>query len=571
MEIPAYGGPKVTPSPLPSARVQDTAPAAAFGVPANVDLSGVAQVAAQIANEAKARADQVAVSAADAQLVRAKTAALWDPKQGAMNARGKNAIPASDAATEGFHQAADAIGSGLANDRQKEAFRERVAMHGADLGAALQQHVSTQLRQYDDDTTQGHVDALAEAANASYQDDHTVQSSIDSTRALLIDYFRRNGHGDGAGVDDFAQAQIANKVSSIRAGVFEQLSNDGQDLAAAKYFTDHRGEFVGRDLVTAERVADAGSTRAAGMQAATDIIQTNTTLAGAMKAVDAISDIKVHDDAQERVVRHFQIEAAAREQEKQAAYDQARAIVTDTGDFDQIPLSTVKLLSDPQVAGLKRSATDIAFPKRRTDENTKSYLYNLSALPGSRGHFLEMDLSLYEGKLSTADYDAIVKYQRDQRVGDLKTADARAHAEVVHDERTAESDTKKAGTAAASEHRAALNKAWTAYDKAKKAYDADVADAATMRQPVRTPRPVPPSEPRPGMDSTGKVIPLPSKTPAVVPGAPIRRPMVGPPIGPPGAAKKPPTTSLVPQSWIDHAASAPDYAAYLAHMGVDVG
>lgn len=534
-----YGDQRVAPSPLPGARVADTAPEAAFGVPSNVDLSGLASSVTEMANQAKARADQVAVSAADAQLVRAKTAALWDPQQGAMNARGKDAIPASDAAQQGFRTVADGIVQGLANDQQKRAVQDRVNMHYSDLWAALEQHVGTQLKQYDDETTQGHVDALAEAANASYLDDHTVQSSIDNTRAVLTDYFRRNGHGAGDGVDDYAQAQIANRVSSIRSGVFGQLSNDGQDLAAAKYFTDHRDEFTGRDLVTAEHVADAGSTRAAGMQAASDILQTNATLAAAMTAVAKIAEPKVQDDAARRVRQAFADQQSDLTQQRAQAFQQASAIVESTkGDEDQIPLSIRTLLSPEENASLSSRADHLRNPKRETDPDTFSNLMNMAGMPQSRPAFLKLNLLPYRDQLSDQDYNKLVNLQLSGNVAEINKDDTRAHSDALHDRSLAEAAAKKAAADAVTANKAA----WKKYDTDLQVYNLFHAPGA--------PPPKKPLAARPGT------------TPA--PGAPITVPPGAPP-------KKPPTTSMVPQSWLDHAQNTPDYADYLTHMGVAVG
>ena len=264
VSIPVYGNPRVATQALPGAKIANTAPEAAFGVPAAVDLGGVGKMVSAIAQEGFQHANQVAVSDADAQAVRRKTFRSWDPQSGAMNARGKDAIPAADAAQAGFQSDLDQIEQGLANDQQKEAFRRRRDMHLADLGNQLDQHVGNQVRQYDNDTTNGHLDALTKAAVASYGDERSVQQSVDDTRHLMTDYWRRNGHGEGNGVDDFAQQRIDDRISSMRAAVLGQFANaisrdpsPENNSALVGYFIAHKGDLNADDTEKWQGIADA--------------------------------------------------------------------------------------------------------------------------------------------------------------------------------------------------------------------------------------------------------------------------------------------------------------------------
>lgn len=251
--IPVTSAQRVAPSGTPAIRATpDT-----FGVPRPVDLSGIEEQVGQEIHEA----NQIAVSDADAQIVRAKTSRLWDPRTGAMQARGKDAIPAREQAEQGFQDDAQKIEASLTNDVQKAAFRTRVSQHYADLGGQLGQHVATQIKRYDTQQTYGHVDALAASALASYQDERSVQASINDTRATLTDFWRRNGHGEGDGVDQFAQQHITDRISAVRFAVLGQIADAGNDQATAAYVAQHLPEFTGKDLVTARKVAAAATTQ----------------------------------------------------------------------------------------------------------------------------------------------------------------------------------------------------------------------------------------------------------------------------------------------------------------------
>lgn len=457
---------QVATAPLSNARESADAPAAAFEPPAPTDLSGAAQFQTRQAIDDRNSFDQIAISDADAKLVRAKTARLWDPQTGAMNARGKEAIPAGDQAQAGFQDDAAAIEAGLATDRQKEAFRQRANMHYADLGGQLGQHVATQLKQFDFDTTEGHVGALTDAAVKSYRDEPSVQGAIDNVRAVETDYWRRNGHADGAGVDDFAKQHIADRVSAIRAAVFEQYSNAGDDQSASAYFEAHKADFTGRDYLQVEKVADAGSTRAKGQRAAFDIVHAAPTLSAAMAEVEKITDPRVQDDAARRVRQHYADIASDLSQQRQQAFEQASAIVEKSGgNMDKVPLSLRSQLSPEQNIALTHRAEQLTHPKEYGDSESYFHLLNLASLSAeSRQQFAQENILSYTN-LSPAQRTHLLTLQREQS---------------LHDERAGDSEDRQRNQEAENEQRRQDHIAEDALRKAGKPDEADSLHAANV-------------------------------------------------------------------------------------------
>lgn len=512
-QIPSF--PSVQQQGISGARLDPSAPSAAFAgnVNKSVDLSGAISQVSALEAEARQRYNQVAVSAADAEAIRSHTAHLWDPHSGAMNARGKDAIPAADAATDSFRKSLDDIEGTLSNDTQREAFRRRADMHMADLGGQLGQHVATQIKQYDIDVTNGHISDLTDAAEKAYTNPEIVQHSIDGIRAVLTDHYRANGHGEGAGVDQFAQQDIKDRISMVRSAVFHQLSATGQDLAAAAYLNQHRADFTGKDLLNDEKIADMGSTRATSIQHAKRILSTATTLTEAMAEVEKIEEPKIQDATAIRVRKHFDDQAADITHQRQQAFQAASAIVEKSGgNFDKVPLSIRVLLTPEENGALANRAHQITHPKRDTDPDVYHNLMNMAGLPGTRQQFLSTDLLKYRDALSETDYKKLLNLQTSGNITEGNAAAAKARADA----------------------------------RAKAKADAKAAQTKKAEDFVK-------SLMKPG-----------------VPGAPIKPPKNDTP----GTVdlSKPKTTSLVPQSWIDHAnENAPDYADYLDHMGIDLG
>jgi hypothetical protein len=317
----------VSPGPLPRVRIPQGAPIEAFGggiasQAGSPDLSGalgaldhIAAEQQRIRQEEKARADQVAVTDAIAQRSQHSTYLLHDPDKGALNQFGKNAFGLPEEVRGNYDAVNNVIRNSLANDDQKAAFDRYAANDWSNVNLQLQRHVAAQRQKYDSETSASLVTAKRQEALASFDDPFTVESSIDYQTAALRDHGKRNGLPD-----EMIAQQVSDAKSATRYGVMQQMFDTGNDLAAVKYFNDHKEDFTGAQLVNGEKQVAIGSLIGESQRHADAIVKTAPSLSDALKATEAIDDPRVRDATETRVRRHFADAAADERQDRDRAF-----------------------------------------------------------------------------------------------------------------------------------------------------------------------------------------------------------------------------------------------------------
>jgi hypothetical protein len=308
------------------------------------------------------------------------------------------------------------------------------------------------------------------------------------------------------------------------------MLNNDQDLRASDYFNAHREDFVGTDLLQAEKLTEAGSIRAASQAAADGIVTHTQSLTDAVKEAHAIQDPRVRDATEQRVRRHFEDQAADQRQERQQAFQQASEILEKTHSFEKIPLAMRIKMSPEENGALQRREDQIRHPKTRTEWDTYNSLMNLAGISDvSREQFMETDLSKYRGQLADPEFKQLLGMQRSLREKTLS------------------------GQSAESKRQAGI-----ADKAAQKAAERENARKMLEGMGIKLPPSVPGA-------------PLPTKPAAPAPaGNPVGNVDLRDPKSPTVASPAAPNGAKVPQAWLDHAARDPNYKAYLQHMGIKV-
>lgn len=297
--------PRVNPAPLPGARVGGAAPLSAFGGGAgnvttglNAGLSAVRDTATRIAREEKVRADQIAITAAGAELTAATTASLYGPN-GALSRMGKDAFDTPETTREQFFGQIGQIRTKLTGE-QADAFDQMVANQWGDVDRQLQRHVASQRQAYDGNQTDAAVSALQDQAVKGFADAEVVTASIEGIKANTTAYGARNGWSP-----EQVQTTVAKQVSAAHVGVLSQMLNAEQDVTAKTYFDAHRDEIAGADQAKVEKALQAGSTQGEAHRALKRILAGDATATAALAQAEAIDDPKVREETIQLVTGHF--------------------------------------------------------------------------------------------------------------------------------------------------------------------------------------------------------------------------------------------------------------------------
>lgn len=539
--IPTSNGRVVAPAQAPQLR----APVQSFGGGATarpVDLSSTANLAADIYQQERKQADQIAVMAAAAKLSSLETDTLWNPQTGALNTKGKDAFGVPERVAETWQKGVDDIEGTLTTDEQKLRFRQAAQSHGAAIHEQVTSHVAAQRTQYANEVTTSYVENELNAAIASFQDPKRVDESIANQVAAITDQARRAGKSP-----EWIAEHTQKVTSQTRYNVLRQYLDTGSDLTALSYFEKHKSELVGADLQNAEKLTEAGSVRAASQREADRIVQTTGTLEAALTATDAIVDPRTRDETDTRIRRHYADVAANAQAKRQEAFQQASAIVEKSGgNYDTVPLSLRMQLHPSDNATLQHRADQIRHPKEEGDSESYFHLLNLAGLSDeSKQQFLSENLLSYPG-LSTAQRTKLLNLQRTVRnqdaTGDRRDETHAAQAEALRFQR--ENELLKIGDPASKD-----------YIADKKARDEEVGRIKRHFNQLQAAHGAPsPTAPAP-------VIASPAAKGSVG-DVDLRQPLAG-------VLTEVPTIHPTPQM-LEGAGRNPKYAAYLRSMGVDL-
>lgn len=413
LSVPRREGGLVRSEPLPIVH-----PGAAFQPAPPVNLDPLTKAIGELFAEKQDQADQTAVIDADTKLAAAQDNLLYNPQTGALNRRGKDALQGQLDAEDAWKRSRSDIENGL-NDRQKLAFQRAAAVREDGFRRSLMQHVSSELYADGRATTAANLDQEFSLITKNFQDPVRVQAGIDHQRAVIMLDARQTGESN-----EVTQARIAAATSRSRAAVVELHLANGNDLAAQKYFDDHRADLTTGDVLRLEPQLELGSVRGESQRQADAILGATQTMDSAMKRAALLTDPRVRQATEERIRQGYQDRAAEARADSAAAFREARGILERTGDIHSIPPALILRLSPDDNSSLQHRQDQIRNPKRVTNPDLYFSLINSASLsPATRQQFQQMDLSQYRDQLSEADYQRLLSIQRSGRDRTQSAAD----------------------------------------------------------------------------------------------------------------------------------------------------
>jgi hypothetical protein len=392
-------------SPLPHPRVGN-----AFEPPQPIDISPVTRLVSRIVEEEQAKADTTALIGADGQLASLHNSLLYDPENGALAKRGFDAGPASKSAMEAWQKGVSDI-SGTLSPNQQIAFQRVAAQRTQDLDNTLARHAATEIDRGKEDTTNANLSAERTATLQAYGDPKRVQAGIDHQKMVIA----LDGASRGQSPEVINQ-RIQDEVSKIHSGVIHLLLADDRDIDATKYFEAHAKELDPQALLQAKDSLDLGSLRGESQRRSDSIVSSTATLGGALQEAAKITDPKLREATEGRIRRHFEDVEASIRYDRDQAYEQASAILEQTGDLHRIPPDIYNRLNAAQHRELEHRLSMKRSPERATNWDTYARLLNMAGLNDStRQEFEQLDLRKYRGQLSDQHYEHLLTLQLGER------------------------------------------------------------------------------------------------------------------------------------------------------------
>jgi hypothetical protein len=256
--IPRYDEPQVLTKPIPGAQAAAVASPEAFGGGKSADAlgdatKGLAKTVGDVYQEEKLKADDVATQEAYAKTVQLRNKIMYDPQNGAMTKRGKDAFGVVDTYVPQFDKGAEEIEKSLSNEEQKAMYRKLLLQQKTDLNDSLQKHTFTESMKYDEDTAKAGVETQRDDAVLNYQTPGRVEQSLKMQEALI----RSRGERTGAPADA-VDLMVADARSKTHTSVIQRmLANDQVDEAKKYYDANKPGIGAGEVTAVEKSLEDA--------------------------------------------------------------------------------------------------------------------------------------------------------------------------------------------------------------------------------------------------------------------------------------------------------------------------
>lgn len=387
----------------------------------------------EIQQQARDRADSVAVLEAERRISEWENKRLYDPQVGALNVRGKAAMSLPDELANEYATLTSEIEAGLGSDRQRQAFARVRQSRGMGLDLTIQRHVFGEMNRYEGEELKATVENAQSAAIANALDPKRVGEELDRAIGAIKTHAPRLGLGPEA-----IGKQVAAVTSSTHIGVIERLLSNENEPAAKAYFEETRGQINGEAIAKIEKAIEEGGLRGQSQEKADEIISAGGTLTEQREKVRAIENPKLRDAVQTRVEHDAAIrEREERERDEATLTTAYNAVEKAGGDYFAIPSTVRASLPGPARNALRSYAEHIArgVPVK-TDLPTYYDLMKTAA--ENPEAFIKTNLLNYRGKLDEVEFKQLAGLQLQFRNGERSAADKdlatfRTNQQIVDD------------------------------------------------------------------------------------------------------------------------------------------
>lgn len=263
-QVRSYGARQVSTRPLPSGR-QTVAPTPeSFGAGFGRTLSQVGAAVADVAEQERRRADDVANDKTRRAFNDLDQQLLYSQDKGLLKMQGLAAQEQFSGSLELWDQQADMIAGTLKSDAQRQFFENLKGERRASFVKQGNDHAYEQLRVYDNEETEQSIGSSINAAIAGSQTpdaDRLVASHLADAEGAIERYSARYGRGP-----EFTQAQIAKTRSQVYAGVVEQQLAVGNDRLASQWYAAHKDDILGSQRAGLEAKLELASNEGVGLR-----------------------------------------------------------------------------------------------------------------------------------------------------------------------------------------------------------------------------------------------------------------------------------------------------------------
>lgn len=366
------------------------------------------------------KANDLALTEADARLSNLETDTLYDPATGAMSKRGKQSFDLQNTAMEDFDAKAAEIEEGLSNDYQRASYQRMLAKRRAYVDRQINRHVTNETKTYDDNVTKSYVANEMNAAIENAHDPDRVAMSLDRQRGAI------QAHADRNGMDqETTQRLMEESVSKTHKAVFSKIINSGGVTAAQEYYKQYKDDITGKDRVAIDKALKEGIVSRDSQEASDKIFAKHSdNMKTALEKAREIKDPEKRDETVRRVKSRFADLKIAEEAANREAFNSAYEVLeANGGNVDAIPRSLWAEMDPGKKEKLKKIGRNFKYGTDETDWNTFYNLKMMGENPMTRNKFKRLNLTEYFHKLSDSEKKTLINLQSEAKAGNENNLD----------------------------------------------------------------------------------------------------------------------------------------------------
>jgi hypothetical protein len=293
---------------------------------------------------------------------------IYDPENGAINRRGKDALSISRDLSSSYDKFLQEREKGLANEEQRLSFRQ--------MAEARRDHVN----RWALDHTASQAKALESAEFKAGLESSKERASVDPRNVGLETAFIRQqvqiqGEREGWGAEQMKQALQAEE-SDLYGRVVNGMLAKGNDMGAKSFFEKIKPRMDPDMASKLEADLLEGSTRGESQRIVDKLVNDYSDLGAAREAVREIKDPKLRDAVDDRLKMEFGLRANEDNARRDKNFMDAYSIVEQSKKADNIPPALYNQLTPSQrtsIRALEKQVNQVG-PQKQDDKVYLEYL-----------------------------------------------------------------------------------------------------------------------------------------------------------------------------------------------------
>jgi hypothetical protein len=374
----------------------------------------------QVAEEVERRNDEQAVFEARRKLNDWERQKIFDPENGAVAKRGKDAFDLPKQLTEDFDKTASQISAGLGSNRQRQIFREMAEQRRNQVTSWADGHALKQRDVYEAGQYEADLKSFRDRAMLYADDPAKVATELAIQSERTTSYLR----GKGRSEEEIAGA-VKENASRVHTSAIASLMNRGEAEKAQDYLAKNEAGMTADDAQRARNALRETVARARAQTFADEM--------GDRPLAESLSLARERftGNEEKEVVAELKTRAAEREAIKAQGYrenaDSAWKVITAGGGKKQIPAVVWNGLAGEEQRQIN-DYLEAKWRRAKADAENKdvdpAVYYGLRMMAAEQPEvFAKLDLLKQAPYLSKQHENHLIELQAGINKGDLKAAE----------------------------------------------------------------------------------------------------------------------------------------------------